>query len=272
MKEKLRRKIRVLQNMIERFVGNHLNVLFSINEHPIFVLGNQKSGTTAIAALLGLATKSSVTLDIPKIENVSLTDSLFKGKVDFSEFIMMNRIAFSKDIIKEPTLTFFFNELLRFFPESKYIFVIRDPRDNIRSILDRCALPGNLDSLKESHLKNILPGWRKILEGEWVGNGQNYIEILASRWNIAAEVFLKNKKNFILIRYEDFLKDRPGEIYKLAQKVGLKVKKDIRQYVNYQYQSKGKHRGISWIDFFGNNNLKKIEEICNHYMKIFNYF
>ena len=244
-----------------------------INRKPIFVLGNQKSGTSAIAALLGYATGLSVTIDL-KMEYLS-TGRIYlmmrSGSVDFETFIKRNRLDFSREIIKEPNLTIFYQDLLKHFPEAKFAFVIRDPRQNIRSILNRLRLPGNLDDITETHRRRIKKSWNLILDGRWLGfKGGDYIEMLALRWNYFSDVYLRDSSNMVLVKYEEFLKDKIGAIHKLAETLGLDPGYNIQDKVNIQYQPRGS-RHVNISIFFGARNLTKIETICRDKMKLFGY-
>jgi hypothetical protein len=245
----------------------------SVHASPIFILGNQKSGTSAIAALLGRITGLSVTIDLKK-EYLSARQSYYrvlKGERDFQKLIERNRLDFSRDIIKEANLTLFFDEILAHFPESRFVFVLRDPRENIRSILNRLDIPGHLSSLNQEHKKKIPIGWSMVLNGSWLGlKGDNYIEMMAARWNLMSDVYLKNKGTMIMIRYEDFLKDKVGEISKLAKALAQVPVNDISDRVDIQYQPRGMH-GVSWESFFGSENLSRIERICAKQMDFFGY-
>ncbi len=267
----IRRKAIVARNMLLRLCGRYLNNTFQVNTNPILVLGNEKSGTTAIAALLGYSSGLSVSLDIPRLEDLALKNRLFTGKMSPLELVLNNRLDFSRDIVKEPILTFFLPELIHLFPRSKIIFVVRDPRENIRSILDRCGIPGDRDNLGEEEVRHVILGWRRVLEGEWIGEGECYIEILASRWNVATDQYFQNQERLILVKYEDFIKNKVGEIARLTKKLNLASKKDIVRRVDFQYQGRGQNRGISWYEFFGETNLAKIEGICGSRMKRFGY-
>lgn len=253
-----------------RYRRKLLNPFVSPNPNPLFVLGNQKSGTTAIAALLAYATKHTVTLDIEDMEGYTNL-ALHQGQLTFEEFIQRNRYDFSKQIIKEPWLTFYFEELQKFFPKSRYIFIIRNPKDNIRSILNRLNIPGNLETIPEEQWQKIKTVWQLILKGEWMGiPGQNYIETLAYRWNRAVDVYLKNKHDMILIKYEDFLKDKENCIIELAHSLKLPVVQGITHLTEKQFQPAG-DQTVPLKHFFGEKNLNRIEAICGERMKIFNY-
>ena len=245
-----------------------------INQSPIIVLGNQKSGTSAIAALLAEMSGLSVTLDLRKeIENPTY-DRVKTGELSFAEFVKINKLDFCREIIKEPNLTLFHQEMNEYFTRQKYVFVIRDPRENIRSILNRLKIPGNLRELESEYLEEIrkYPAWNLVLDGRWLGiEGQNYIERLAYRWNFMADIFLENKDKMILVYYEDFVKDKVGVIADLTEKLGLDRVNDIADKVDIQFQPKG-NRNVKGIEFFGEDNLERIESICEERIKMFNYY
>jgi len=239
-----------------------------INPSPIFILGKEKSGTTAIAALLAEYTASSSTLDIPAIWGDKET-KIYSGKTSFTDFVQHNKYEFSKDIIKEPGLTFLYPKIKAVFPQATFVMIIRDPRDNTRSILNRLNLPGNLEQLPPEVI--IPSNWEVVLNSKWIGaRGNNYIEMLADRWNRSVDVYLNYSKEMFLIRYENFLKDKKKAIEELANRLELPGTNDISDKVDIQYQPRG-NRGISWEEFFGPENLRRIEWICGSRMTQFGY-
>jgi hypothetical protein len=242
-----------------------------INPEPIFVLGNQKSGTSAIAALLGEMTGLSVAIDLKKEIFNPTYHQIIKGELTFSKFVESHKLDFSRCIVKEPNLTLLEQNLSEYFPNSQLVFVIRDPRDNIRSILNRLQLPGNLSKLEAEDWEKINQSWKLIVDNSWLGlSGENYIEMLAARWNFTSNVFLKNEQKMKLIRYEDFLKDKKGEITRLAKGLKLNPSKDISDKVDIQFQGRG-NREVKWQEFFGPDNLSRIEVICGEKMKLLSY-
>jgi len=205
------------------------------------------------------------------LSNKQTYPRLRKGEVSFSKFLEMNRLDFSRDIVKEPNLTLLFQELSAHFPDCRFVFIVRDPRDNIRSLLNRLDIPGNLPQLKREHRKKITRGWDIVIDGRWLGiKGENYIEMLAERWNLMVDVYVENRDKIILAQYEDFLKDKVGEISRLASELNLTQVNDISDKVDIQYQPRG-DREINWQDFFGADNLARIETLCSRRMVLFNY-
>ncbi len=248
-----------------------------VNPEPIVVLGHQKSGTTVIAALLGQLSGKEVTFDL--FHQIDLSASrrrqLLLKELKLEEFIKKNKFFFSTPIIKDPDLTFLYPDIHKCLPEAKFIFTIRDPRDTIRSILDRLKLLGNLEQLEENDLETLrkmqTKFWYLIIHGLLPElGGDNYIEKLANRWNIAADIYIKYGENMDLLIYEDFVKNKVGTITNLAKCVGLKPVNDIANQVNIQYQPRG-NNDISWLEFFGSDNLHRIETICIDRMKYFGY-
>lgn len=253
-----------------RFYHIFKNPFLQVRQHPVIILGNQKSGTSVIAHLLAAAGGLSKTIDIPPLWASGGFD-IIQGKVTFKEIVRKNRRFFTTAIIKEPMMTFFTDQVLALFPEAKYVFIIRDPRDNIRSLLDRRNLPGHLEKLSGDDMANLNPIQRATIDSRiWGGADENYIGVLAHRWNKAAGQYHLNRDCMIPVKYEDFMKDKQNFILKLAQSLGIPVKNDISESLDIQYQPRG-NRDISWIDFFGGKNLQRIQQICEKKMECFGY-
>jgi hypothetical protein len=243
-----------------------------INRSPIILLGKGKSGTTAIAALLAEATGKSVSLDIPALFADGIRPIL-QGRSSLAQVIGRERLAFSNDILKQPTLTWLYEQLRECFPDAKFVMITRDPRDNIRSVLNRMDLRGDLDDLTSDQIGGIHAGWRwHFAEPQLLGlTGGNYIELSAARWNKAVDIYLAHSADFRLMRYEDFMTDRVGSIARLAADLGLPVTTDISKDVDKQFQPRGKDRGLAWAEFFGPRNLAAIETICATRMERIGY-
>jgi hypothetical protein len=264
------RAFRFARRKATRFYHHAASMVCKPNQHAVIVLGNQKSGTTAIAALLALHTDSSVALDLPGIHG-SLKVRMKSGEVPFQRFLRGNASELSRDIIKEPNLTFFYHELKEAFPDARYLMIVRDPRQNIRSILNRLNLPGNLESLDDETIASIPRIWRVDIEGRWLGLlGTNYVEILAARWNLAADVYLKHRREMLLVRYEDFDAAKAAVIADLARRLHLPAVRNVSAAVDTQYQNRG-NRMLPLEVFFGPENLARIVSICSERMSEFGY-
>ncbi|MGI8826262.1 MAG: sulfotransferase family protein [Chloroflexota bacterium] len=247
-----------------------LSLVSRINPAPVVLLGNQKSGTTAIAVLLAKYTRLSVTNDMPSIFEPVQT-MLHSGELTMDEFVRRNRYDWSNDIVKEPSLTFLYPQVKAAFPRARFAMIVRDPRANIRSLLNRKKIPGNLTGLDLQGVSGMTTEWERILDNRWMGlSGDTYIESLAHRWNRAASVYLDNADRMILLRYEDFMADKAGAVAALARQLGLGGKRDVSSEVDVQYQMAGDRR-IGWSEFFGADNLRRIETICAERMRELGY-
>lgn len=233
----------------------------------IVVLGNQKTGSTAIAALLADATEQSVTLDLQRaIQDVGWQLCVKFGVTKFEEVAHRYKEDFSRTIIKEPSLTYFYEEMAGLMPNAKFVFIHRNPYQNIRSVLNRLKIPGNLHDIEHDDWPELIktPVWRLALDSSWLGRPKgSYIEGMAHRWDVAARTYLDAKDDFISIRYEQFVQNKKVAIENLAHQLGVKVQKDISASVDVQHQPKG-NRGISPIEFFGEGNLEIIRSICGN--------
>jgi hypothetical protein len=157
------------------------------------------------------------------------------------------------------------------FPSARFLFVVRDPRDNLRSILNRLQLPGDLEALSAEQWDAISPAWRMVVDGRWLGlDAGSYIEMLARRWCLCAEIYLHNSEHMALVRYEEFRSAKVATLRALAQSFGWSERHDIRARVDVQFQPAG-DRGVGWEEFFGTANLHRVEEICAALMEQVGY-
>jgi hypothetical protein len=94
--------------------------------------------------------------------------------------------------------------------------------------------------------------------------------MLASRWNLFVQTYMAHQQEMQLCRYEDFLGDKIGEIHQICQDLGITVTTDIHSEVDVQYQPKG-DRKVDWLEFFGEDNLNRINTICKPAMDLMGY-
>lgn len=243
-----------------------------VNPEAIFFLGNQKSGTTAIAALTARCAGVSATLDLTRANHEVVWPKLWSGELPFQDFLRRFRAEFSRQLVKEPSLSVFATPLLQNFSRNRgCVLVVRDPRDNIRSILNRLSLPGDLADLTE-HQRRALPrSWPTVLDGTWFGLAPgNYISQLAQRWNFILDRYDQHRDRITLVRYEDFMADKAAYIQKLVSQLGLGHLVSIDEQVDIQFQPAG-DRVTDWAAFFGRQNLSLINEICAPHMQSLGY-
>lgn len=249
------------------FVKNIVDFFKTPNKIPVIILGHQKSGTTAIAKLLGSATDKTVCIDpfylTPK-KQIQLP-KVYNHKNYLKNYIKKNAFLYSQDIIKDPEFVFFYEELKLLYPNSKFIFIIRNPFDNIKSIFDRLKIPGDIKYFDENMYPEVTNtwDWKMILNGELTGiKGKNIVETLSLRWLYSVNLYLKHQDELILVRYEDFKKEKQDVIMKLANRIGFDIKKEISHILDKQYQRKGTNTNRSAEEFFSKENYETIEKLC----------
>lgn len=241
------------------------------NEDAIIVLGNSKTGTTVIAALLAEYGDLSVTLDFwPRLRRPEMLAAVHAGEMPFEAFVRRFRADFARDVVKDPHLTFLYPQLAQRFPRARFVMVMRDPRDNIRSILNRLGLPGDLDHLDPEAYRRMRPLWEAILKSPWLDVEGNYVERLADRWATGARVYLHHQEGIELIRYEDFVADKRGAITGLAERLGVEKRGHIENKLDTRFQPPG-DRNVGWREFFGPSNLRAIEARCSEEARALGY-
>jgi hypothetical protein len=260
----LGRRFRLLQHSLR-------NARATLHPRPIFVLGNQKSGTSAIAGLLARACGLSVSLDMLMETDRPLFQRVPSGELSFDRYVRLNRWEFSHAVVKEPNLTLLYPWLAKAFPDSPVVFVLRDPRDNIRSLLNGLEIPGDLPALEARHRGRVNAAWALVLDGRWIGiEGEHYIDQLARRWVRSARILQDHRDLMHLSRYEDFVAGKKAEIERLARALEQPLVADVSALVDRPFQPPG-DRSAPWRDFFGSQNLERIESICGAEMRALDY-
>lgn len=245
----------------------------STGKDMVIVAGMPKSGTTVIAKLLGEAIGKSVCSD-PFYQldtmKVNFRNDLYDGKLALRALWSRYKKVFSGIVIKDPNFAFLIQEIKTTFPEAKLVFIVRDPRDNIRSILNRLKLPGDPNNANLEVIRKYT-AWFNLLAGKvpYI-QGENYIEVLSWRWKKVAETFLEFQREGIEIRYEDFCKNKNNAILDLGRKLGFTELSDVSHLVNIQYQPKG-DTSVNLEEFFGKKQLDVIERITGSVLREFGY-
>jgi len=225
---------------------------------PLLVFGNQKSGTSAISGLLAEATDLRLITDFAGAREPYIGE-LIRGDTPIAAYIKRNAWAFSADIVKEPGLTFVAPALMAHFARSRAVTVVRNPWNNIRSLLERLDLRGDADRVIPGS-RHINRTWQSILAGADLGLPPgHYIDILATRWLRAAEIPGRLDARNIVIRYEDFAPEKQASIEALAKALDLPVVADISAKLEHAFQPRG--RGTDPRAFFGKN-YERIGAIC----------
>lgn len=239
-----------------------LNLISKPNKDALWIFGFQKSGTTAIASLLAHMAGCTLSID-PKVLWSPYSKLIKNGELSIEKHAERFSYVFSKDIIKEPSTTFYIDKIESFFSLKKYVFIIRNPYSNIRSILNRLGLPGDCESID---IGEVHPSWRNKFEN----NGEDYIQDLAQLWlKVNSQDYYQFNERCVLVKYEDFMKDKENFIHELCVKSGRPAKNSIQGIKNRQFQPKGVDMDL--LEFFGQDNIQKIDAVCGKRMEELGY-
>lgn len=244
-----------------RLIGERLRALTATpHAAPLFLFGNQKAGGTVIAGLLAAAAGERASLDLEGTTAPHFA-RLMRGETTLAAFVAKNAWSFSAPIIKDGNLTFIARPLMAHFGVTRAIYILRNPYDNIRSILDRLKLPGDLAGVDAASLRANAT-WRSILSGEDLGfEPGHYVATLARRWQRAAEICEAGGDSFVRIRYEDFCRDKKAEVARLAHAFALKTPNNIAALLEHDFQRRG-NPAVAAREFFGAENHRRIADIC----------
>ena len=141
-------------------------------ERPqLFVLSAHNAGASAVAAALGELTGLRYKLHLsgehcPE-EDEPIAQVVASEQLPLQELLTRNAPCFyGYDILQEPQLALVAEQLPTLFPEARFLFVVRAPEHNVRSVLDMLQLdglgsavgPGNRPPTRreELHLKERL--------------------------------------------------------------------------------------------------------------------
>lgn len=240
----------------------------------VVVLGHQKSGTTAVGALLAGALKVDFANDpLYRIDwgRARVVRSLVNDAADLSECVNTNRSLFCSVVVKDPDLSFLVEDCARVFPKASIVHVVRDPRDTIRSIADRLDLtPEDLGRATVSR-SDFTPHWQLILDGNLPAlEGATVAARLAQRWRRAWALTQAYEGPVTVLRYEDFRQDKTQAIGKLAEGLHLKVRADISSQVDVPFQPSGRP-AVKLDERLGEDNLRQIESLCQSEMDELGY-
>lgn len=240
----------------------------------IVVLGHQKSGTTVIAALLSMMLDDEYSKDplyFVDLGNAQQVERLLMRPDLLRSVVSRHRRLFCRSVLKDPDLSFLVPQARAVFDNAKFLFVIRDPRTVIRSIADRLSLSKEDLCVTAENLSLPNRHWTLILSGALPPErGATVAEVLAHRWRRAAGEYLQNPGGFTLIKYEDFLQEKLETLRTGLTELGLRQKVDVAQWVDHQFQPKGKST-VATHERIGRGTWDSVTDICRRELIHFGY-
>lgn len=234
----------------------------------VLVLGNQKTGSTAIAELLSQLGQLRAAFDLPALHPPDA--HLRNEPAAVAAFVQRMRYYFRHELVKENELTPATDALLEVLPRARPVFVVRHPVHNIRSILDRVDLPGRPIPLEEIDL--AASNWQSVVTSRPLGiDAPDQITALAKRWNHMTDLYERHRERLHLVRYEDFVADKQGTIRTLAEQLRIEPRRDIRPLLDVSFQPRGAHRSVPPHEFFSAEALDTIHRLCAENMESLAY-
>ena len=148
------------------------------------------------------------------------------------------------------------------FSDAFFLHVIRDPRANISSLLKVSFWTDNKGYTR--------PWWTNGLSpaaiAEWESFGRSPVALAAIQWREIVELTwyekeLIERRRYIEIRYEDFVKDPINTIQLICEQVGLRPSQTINRYIH----SIGKVYDMNYKfkNFLSQKEIDIIEEITS---------
>lgn len=234
----------------------------------ILVLGNQKTGSTAIATLLAQLGQLRAATDIPPLHPPDT--HLRNDPAAVASFVQGMRYYFRHDLVKENELTPATNALLEILPRARPVFIVRHPVHNIRSILDRVDLPGRPIPLEKIDL--AASNWEPVVTSRPLDiEAPDQITALAKRWTHMTTLYRSHRDRLHLVRYEDFTADKQETIHTLAEELEIEPRRDIRPLLDVSFQPRGAHRSVPPHEFFSAEALDTIHRLCAENMELLKY-
>lgn len=262
--------------IMKKVLDNAVAYIYKEKNTKVVFLGHQKSGTTAISALLAHATKLSFSNDpIYRVspKSAEIMQQLLTDKTAFINTAYNKPSLFFQNIVKDPDYTLSISSILEIYSFSKFVFIARAPHQIIRSIFNRLSINGDtkLKKFSQNQMANCTAGWDFIINGDpKLNDTMSVIERLAHRVEQTTEQYLKHQENLHLVKYEDFSKDKNNYILQLAQTLDITVNSSIEHLLDKQFQPKG-NANVPIEFFFGEENYELINRVCAKTMAEFNY-
>ena len=226
--------IQVIENRINFFNENNLKDWRSVNiendeKNPIFIIGFPRSGTTLLDTILRSHPKIEVIEEKPIINkfiklldekiysnfsNLRDLDQKLLKKMRTSYFDILNNYTIKNNqniyIDKMPLNIIYVGEIVRIFPEAKFILAIRHPCDCILSCF-----------MQSFSLNDSMANFTDL---ESTSKFYNQVMIL---WQKYLRVF---KVKYHLIRYEDLVNDFDNSVNKLLNFLDLEWSDSVNKF------------------------------------------
>lgn len=242
------------------------NLPARVNRDLILVAAHPRSGSTAVATLLARHTGLRAFTETGPWTR-EFDAAVYTGQVHFSRVLHKYRYEFSHDLMSAADATCILPQMKAALPGMRTVYVVRDPRDTICSLVERI---NNYD-LSTFEVRDPRFRW---LDVDWlIHDESNPHRKLARRWCLFLDIATSIEDVFYF-RYEDFCSDKPRCISHIADRLGLRHAVSTVEGWDEQY-SKHDRRPIHgpgrWRKMMPAPIARDVEAICRSYMERFGY-
>lgn len=221
-------------------------------DRPIFVIGAPRSGTSLLFSILRSSARlahwpgeahevweadyhpalrdwSSNALDATDVEEEPAE------RIKRSFFLVAGSTR--RLIDKTPRNSMRVDFIEELFPDAHYVFLQRDGRDNVNSLINAWRTPRyRTYELPRPHsIPGVDPKWWKfVLYPGWKADTAGPLEVVAARqWHISNDLALASgrrvdPRRWVQIRYEDLVEKPVDEIERVAQALDIDFDKAMR--------------------------------------------
>jgi len=189
-----------------RTISDHFN-----NHPPLFIIGAARSGTTLLFEILKSQQFVTALFEPHHIWSSILgrsEDDSYPGQISF-----YNRLKFRCSyfdllqsehpvlVVKDPRDSLRVCHIDKIFPSARYIFIFRDGRDVIASVMKTSKMPVYKDDEGWFHVR--IPGYKSLL------TEPTHI-VAAKQWSYCVRKSLKdleliNNSSILMVKYEDLI-------------------------------------------------------------------
>lgn len=256
-------------------------------EKPVFIVGCSRSGTTVVYKILSMAKQLSSlqkethdfwnSLHPPEernwdSHNLGAEDVTERDRIEVARYFFKH-LGMKRFVDKANQNCFRIPYLKELFPDAVFVYVKRDGRDNVNSLIHGWGRPDEFAAWSSSlpydvEVDNnryrrwsffLFPGWRDYLQA-------HVEEVCAQQWISANESVLSVQLDiphgkWVEVFYEDILNDPIKTFKELFQRLDVTftvdVKEHCRNLLNTPYNAFSPPRLNKWKD----ENRERIERI-----------
>lgn len=241
-------------------------------ERPVFIIAPPRSGSTFLFECLVQFAELSAFTDregtflwrrvLPYDKRISVSDAISPEEFGPRRRQQLKALLYGRTVLKAPgrrpaqrlvrlvrqpamryldksiANTFRLPLLAEMFPDATFVYLVRDPRANIASMIEGWSWEGFGKPTLTRYLEEAgsplphwtfaaPPGWREVLH-------RSVPEVCAWSWQQHVEAILDFRESTAtgpLIRYEDLTSDPLRVVRELAAQLGLEVTDEIAEYL-----------------------------------------